>query len=304
MLRAILLMTALGSLVPLGAARAEDAASGAPHPAPGMSADGTGGSGGGAELPNLKGLTLFLDAGHGGLVEGAIGVHGEKEKRISLQIVLRLRDELQKAGAKVLLTRGSDVDVDLWDRMAWANRAHADLFLSVHCNAVPPQESGRALSHGVETYFLSADATAEQAQRVVALENGEARRLKRSADPLASILDDLAQTEAHHDASALAYAVHQHLVKDLGAADRGVQQAPFVVLMGAQMPAVLVEVGFLTHPAESKLLASEAYQSRIASALLAGIAAFVEERRHKPSNEVSPPATGGGDAKAATAPVR
>ncbi|MGC4117016.1 MAG: N-acetylmuramoyl-L-alanine amidase [Myxococcales bacterium] len=243
--------------------------------------DAVGGSGAAAPtpapaLPKLDGLTVFLDAGHGGKLDGAVGAKGEKEKNVALAIVKRLKDELAKAGAKVLLTRAADVDVDLWDRMTKANDAKADLFVSVHLNAMPFGRA-RAITHGVETYFLSAETTDEQAQRVVAAENGETKRLKRSTDPLANILDDLAQTEAHHDASAFAYAVHQQLIEDLGAADRGVQQAPFIVLMGAQMPAILVEVGFISHPDEGKRLSDKEYQGRVASSLVQGIGAFVEE---------------------------
>jgi N-acetylmuramoyl-L-alanine amidase len=140
-------------------------------------------------------------------------------------------------------------------------------------------------THGVETYFLSAEAGGEQAERVAARENAEARKQQGSGDALANILSDLAQTEAHHDASSLAYSVHQRLVKDLGAPDRGVHQAPFIVLMGAEMPAILVEVGFLTSPVEGPKLADKAYQARIADSLVDGIAAYLGEvaNRRKPS---------------------
>ncbi len=249
--------------------------------------------------PRLGGLTVFLDAGHGGKLDGAVGPKGDKEKNVALAVVKRLQDALVKAGAKVLLTRSADVDVDLWDRMTRANEAKADLFISVHCNAMPYGRA-RAVTRGIETYFLSAETTDEQAQRVVALENGETKRLKRSSDPLANILDDLAQTEAHHHASAFAYAVHQRLIKDLAVPDRGVQQAPFIVLMGAQMPAILVEVGFISHPEEGKLLATKDYQGRIAASLLEGIGEFVEENgRHLRAADSAEP----GKAEGAKEPV-
>jgi N-acetylmuramoyl-L-alanine amidase len=220
---------------------------------------------------------VFIDAGHGGKMGGAVGVKGEPEKNVTLQIARRLRDALQKRlSATVLLTRDADVDVDLYERMAKANAAKAQVFVSVHCNAMPlgPVRGG---ARGVETYFLSAEATGEQAARVAARENAEAHKQQASGDTLAGILADLAQTEAHHDASALAYAVHQRLVKDLGAADRGVHQAPFIVLMGAQMPAILVEVGFITSPLEGVWLSDKAYQEKIADALVDGIAAYLGE---------------------------
>lgn len=251
-----------------------------------VSTEGTGGSGAAPAS-----FLVVVDAGHGGKQDGAVSPRGEKEKNVALQIARRLKESLEKAGAKVLLTRDADVDVDLWDRMPKANGSKAELFVSVHLNAMPVGPS-RAVTHGIETYFLSAEATGEQARRVAAQENGEARRAKVGTDPLANILEDLAQTEAHHEASALAYAVHQRLVKDLGAADRGVQQAPFIVLMGAQMPAILVEVGFLSHPAESRRLSDKDYQGRIADSLVAGIAAFREDvaRRRKAPEAAAKPA--------------
>lgn len=265
-------------------ARAQDAGASAA-----AEKDAGGGGATAASLPRLGGLTVFLDAGHGGKLDGAVGAKGAKEKNVALAVVKALKDALAAAGAKVLLSREADVDVDLWDRMTKANDAKADLFVSIHCNAMPYGRA-RAITHGIETYFLSAETTDEQAQRVVALENGETKRLKRSTDPLANILDDLAQTEAHHDASAFAYAVHQRLVKDLGAADRGVQQAPFIVLMGAQMPAILVEVGFISHPEEGKLLSDKDYQVRLATSLLAGIGEFVAENgKHLKAPEAPAP---------------
>ena len=257
-MHALLLVALLAAPVSVAA---QDAASPAPD---------------GGELAR-RGPVVWLDAGHGGKIDGAVGRQGEKEKDVALQIAKRLKEELEKKlGATVGLTRDGDQDIDLTDRMLQANDAHADVFVSVHCNAMPPGWT-RSVTHGIETYFLSAEATGEQAARVVALENAEARQAKASGDPLANILSDLARTEAHHDAAALAYAVHQRMVKDLGAPDRGVHQAPFIVLEGAQMPAILVEVGFLTHPAESKLLSDKAYQGKIAASLTAAIAGFLED---------------------------
>ncbi|HEY3448180.1 MAG TPA: N-acetylmuramoyl-L-alanine amidase [Myxococcales bacterium] len=298
MLRSTLCSVCLLILVPL-AARADDAGPAAVAAAP---QEAVGGSGA-AAAPRLDGLTVFLDAGHGGKLDGAVGAKGEKEKNVALAVVKRLREELVKAGAKVLVSRSSDVDVDLWERMTKANDAKADLFVSIHCNAMPFGRV-RAVTHGIETYFLSAETTDEQAQRVVAQENGEAKRLKRSTDPLANILDDLAQTEAHHDASAFAYAVHQRLIKDLGAADRGVQQAPFIVLMGAQMPAILVEVGFISHPEESKKLSDKDYQGRLASSLVDGLGAFVEENGKHLKAADAPASKAVEPKKAAEAPAR
>ncbi|MBI5547907.1 MAG: N-acetylmuramoyl-L-alanine amidase [Deltaproteobacteria bacterium] len=252
--------------------------------------DGVGGSGK-PLLPAHERPIVWVDPGHGGKMEGAVGHKGVLEKAVALQISKRLEEELARSlGARVLLSREGDQDVELSERMRRANEAGAQVFVSVHCNAMPLGPT-RAHAKGVETYFLSAEATGEQARRVAAAENAEARKVKASKDPLANILDDLATTEAHRDASALAYAVHQQLIKDLGATDRGVHQAPFIVLMGAQMPAVLVEVGFLTNPAEAALLTDKEHQGKVARSLAAGIASWLDEvaRRRMPLEQLEPP---------------
>lgn len=231
---------------------------------------------------------VYVDPGHGGKQDGALGLKGDKEKAVTLQVARLVREALEKKlGAQAVLTRTADVDLDLPERIRRANEARADLFVSVHCNAMPVGPL-RARARGVETYFLSTEATGEQAERVAAAENAEARKTKASADPLADILEDLAQTQAHHDASVLAYTLQEKLVAALDVPDRGVHQAPFIVLMGAQMPAVLVEVGYLTHPTESKQLVDKAWQAKIADGLVAGIGAFLAERSRLPTPPVAP----------------
>lgn len=216
---------------------------------------------------------VCIDAGHGGAKPGALGPRRQREKDLALQIALRLKEELETSRlSRVLLTREGDADVDLHDRPQMANAVEADVFVSVHLNSVAQGAQTRA--HGVETYFLSAEATGEQAARVAAQENAEAPRATTPQGDLAAILADLAQAEAHRDASALAYAVHEKLVHETGAADRGVHQAPFMVLIGAQMPAILVEVGYLSSPAESERLADKRYQAKVARGIAAGVRAF------------------------------
>jgi N-acetylmuramoyl-L-alanine amidase len=223
------------------------------------------------------GPKVCIDAGHGGKKPGAVGPRKQLEKEIALQLALKLKAELQKKlGATVILTRDNDSEVDLSDRIRKANEAGADLFISLHCNSTPiGPRHGKA--KGVETFFLSAEANGEQAARVAALENAEARSGGEPGDALHSILNDLAKSEAHREASTLAYAVHDRLVKDLQAVDNGVHQAPFVVLMGAQMPAILVEAGFLSNPAESRELSSSAYQAKIARSVAEAVHGFLEE---------------------------
>jgi N-acetylmuramoyl-L-alanine amidase len=216
-----------------------------------------------------------LDPGHGGDKEGAIGPDGVREKELALQIARRVAARLRKQGARVVLTRTGDVAVPLAERAALANAVRADLFVSIHLNAMPG--AARAHAHGVESYFLSADATDASATAVAARENAD--RIAGEAvldpnDPVSGILQDLADTDALSESSRLAYALHERLVGRLGAEDRGVKQAPFYVLAGARMPAVLLEVGFVSHAAESRRLATPAYQEKVADAIAEGVAVW------------------------------
>jgi N-acetylmuramoyl-L-alanine amidase len=173
------------------------------------------------------------------------------------------------------------VSMPLAERAALANSLQADLFVSVHLNSMPTP-AARRVSQGIETYFLSADASDASASAVAARENADrlAGEPEPSADdPVAGILQDLENTESLAASSRLAYVVHQKLVAQSGAQDRGVKQAPFYVLAGARMPAVLVELGFLSHRAESKKLCDPAYQERLAEAIADGIAAWRKAQR-------------------------
>ncbi len=226
-------------------------------------------------------FTVVLDPGHGGEQEGALAPDGAREKDVSLAISRRIAARLKRLGAKVVLTRTGDISVPLANRAAIATAIRADLFLSVHLNSMPTPEQRRH-SHGVETYFLSADATDGHAKAVAARENAD--RLAGEPgpdpdDPVAGILDSLQDAASLQASSKLAYAVHEKLVARLHAEDRGVKQAPFYVLAGARMPAILLELGFISHPAEARLLRSREYQDRIAAAVTDGIRAFRLETR-------------------------
>lgn len=226
-------------------------------------------------------LTVVVDPGHGGEQEGALSADGAREKDLSLAISRRIAARLKRMGAKVVLTRTGDIGVPLANRAAIATAIRADLFLSVHLNSMPTPEQRRH-SQGVETYFLSADATDTHASAVAARENAD--RLAGEPDPdpddaVAGILDDLQDAASLQASSRLAYAIHDKLVGRLQAEDRGVKQAPFYVLAGARMPAVLLEVGFLSHHDEARKLRSREYQDRIADAVAEGIRAFRAETR-------------------------
>lgn len=233
---------------------------------------------------------ICVDPGHGGSKNGAIGPANRKEKDVALEVSLRLAKELEsKLGAKVVLTRDEDVEVDLEERVRIANQARADVFISIHCNSMPTARA-RRLAHGMETYFLSAEASGEAARDLAARENAEQVKREEKTDPLAFILDDLARTQAHQDASRLAYTVHQKMVGRAKANDRGVHQAPFVVLMGAEMPAILVEIGYISHPRESKKLVQAKYQQQVAESLAEGIGEFLEQIGKRSGGDAPPQA--------------
>jgi len=235
-------------------------------------------AGSGVEATPLR--TIVLDAGHGGHDSGAVGPTGLMEKELVLDVTRRAARLLERElGLKVLLTRDRDVFVPLRDRTSFANRQRADLFVSIHANA--HRQSG---TDGVETYFLSSEATDNAARQVAALENGvvklegsTARGAGGKADIVKTILWDLAQSEFQVESERLAEIVHDSMARSLRIGNRGVKQAGFYVLGGAAMPAILLEVGFVTNPREERKLKEPRYRREIARAIVAGLA---EYKRH------------------------
>ncbi|WP_242395507.1 N-acetylmuramoyl-L-alanine amidase family protein [Anaeromyxobacter oryzisoli] len=226
-------------------------------------------------------FTVVVDPGHGGAQEGAISPRGLRESDLTLEIARRLGARLRRMGARVILTRTGDVTVPMANRAAIANASRADLFVSIHLNSMPTVES-RRVTAGVETYFLSADATDTHASAVAARENADRLAGEPEPDPddtVGAILASLEDAASLDASSRLAYRVHERLVAALGAGDRGVKQAPFYVLAGARMPSVLVEVGFISNEAEAERLRSKAYQEKAAAALADAIATFRQETR-------------------------
>jgi N-acetylmuramoyl-L-alanine amidase len=219
---------------------------------------------------------------------------GLQEKDIALQISRRVRAHLeQDLGAQVLMTRDEDLSLPLPERVEFSNKQRPDLFLSIHCNAMPTKRT-RARVQGVETYFLSANASNSTARAAADRENAEApsTRQARQDSTLALILEDLERTETHQDSSRLAYAVHPKLIAATGGLDRGVLQAPFYVLNGVEAPAVLIEVGYLSHPEEGSRLGRPDYQETLATAIAAGVRSFLSEVRQRdtPRSPVATPA--------------
>ena len=216
---------------------------------------------------------IVVDAGHGGSETGATGPAGLLEKDVTLDVAKRLQAGLsRKLGVKVILTRDDDRQVSLDERTAIANHERADLFLSVHVNASLAREA-----RGAETYFLSTQATDDESRAVAALENNSLGvETPPAGSGLGLVLWDLAQTLYLAESSRLAETIQQNLNEALRIESRGIKQAPFKVLMGATMPAVLVEIGFITNPEEENRLQDGAYRDRIAGAIIESVAAFKE----------------------------
>lgn len=230
----------------------------------------------GPARPTLAFDTIVLDPGHGGSETGAIGPAGNQEKDITLLIAQTLAARLREAmPVKVVLTRDADQLVTLDARPALANQNKADLFVSIHLNSWFDPEA-----HGAETYFLSLDASDRRANASAETENRE--RSPREVgggegDPLADlelILWDLAQTRHLQSSEKVAKIVQGELNEALGLTDRGVKQAPFRVLMGAAMPAILVELGYVSNPDEESKLRDPAYREQLAAALVRAIAQY------------------------------
>jgi len=211
------------------------------------------------EAPGIR--TIVIDPGHGGKEVGAVGSGGLLEKDVTLAVARKLAASLSaRTGARIVLTREDDTLVSLDERTAIANQYKADLFLSVHMNAAVVKDA-----KGSETYFLSLEASDELAKKAAETENASA-----AADPasdLKLILWDLAQQAYIEESSRFAQAIQEEMNAASSIANRGVKQAPFKVLVGATMPAALVEVGFISNPEEEAKLQSEEFQNRMVAAL-------------------------------------
>lgn len=215
---------------------------------------------------------VAIDAGHGGEDRGARGGRGLIEKELVLDVARRVARRLQDGGIRVVLTRDEDVFVPLEHRSARANDARADLFLSIHANSAE-----EAAPRGFEIFFLSLDASDEDAERVAARENralGVKPQVTPIGDPLVAVLGDMAVSEYMQESDAFAKLANDQLAELSPGISRGVKQAPFVVLMGVQMPSALVEIGFLSNPEEEKALRQARRRDQIARALSQAVLAF------------------------------
>jgi N-acetylmuramoyl-L-alanine amidase len=212
--------------------------------------------------------TIVIDPGHGGKEVGAIGPGGLMEKDITLAVARKLSAALQsKINARVVLTREDDSLVSLDQRTAIANQYKADLFLSVHMNAAVVKGA-----KGSETYFLSLEASDELARRSAETENASTTAaIANPSTDLKLILWDLAQQEYLQESSRFAQVIQEEMNRATSVQNRGVKQAPFKVLIGATMPAALVEVGFITNPDEETKLKSDGFQDMMVDALVRAV---------------------------------
>lgn len=219
---------------------------------------------------------IVIDPGHGGIETGARGRFGTLEKDLTLAIGLKLAQIIkQRRASNVVLTRDRDVEVSLDDRAAIANNNKATLFISIHVNS-----SFRKGAAGPETYFLSRNATDEEARRLAFLENTseelDSNIEADDEDVIRMILWDMAQAAFLKQSSELAEDIQNALNVVWKTGNRGIKQAPFKVLTGVACPAVLVEVAFLSNPLEERRLLTEEVQMRVAEAIYEGLAQFLK----------------------------
>ncbi len=215
---------------------------------------------------------IVIDPGHGGKDPGAIGPKGLLEKNVVLAVGKSLARILkEKYNMEVILTRDKDVYIPLEERTAIANSNSADLFISIHANA-----SRRRSAKGIETYILNWTSD-EEAIRVAARENAISfKKMKQSQSELQMILQDLARDDKKDKSMKLAYNVQNSVVDILShdynkIIDLGVKQALFYVLVGAEMPSILVEISFISNREEEKRLSQKKYRGKIAEAIAKGV---------------------------------
>ena len=220
--------------------------------------------------------TIVIDPGHGGAESGAVSARGTQEKDLTLALARSLKRRLEsRLAVRVILTRSQDSELELEERTAIANQNKADLFISLHLNS-----SLGAEAYGAETYFLSLEASDEAAASAAEAENqysGVESAPAAEGDPLYDLqlmLWDLAQSKHLAQSQNFAKLVQEELNTALGLRDRGVKQAPFKVLNGAAMPAVLVEFGFLSNPDEEKKLNDANHRGELVEAVVRAVGRY------------------------------
>jgi N-acetylmuramoyl-L-alanine amidase len=267
--------------------------------AAGSTADGPGTT----AVPNAWGLVrrhrVTIDPGHGGVDPGNPGrffPRGVQEKHVTLQLGLLVRDELERRGIAVTMTRTRDTLIDLRDRGRFCT-ADCDLFVSIHVNSLEPAP-GYTTVRGFETYILS-EARTEDAARVARMENDAMRFEQPSLErerlsALDFILKDLQLNEHLRESARAAELVQQQLSRVHHGPNRGVKAGPFVVLNTARRPAILVEVGYSTNREDARLMTSQAGQRQLARAIADAVTRYLAEFERRTDPEASPGTTGRG----------
>jgi N-acetylmuramoyl-L-alanine amidase len=252
----------------------------APSPSPSLPRDGQ------QSLSRALGLKvgrIVIDAGHGGHDTGTIGPGGLMEKDLCLDVALRLGKMIEEGlpGAEVIYTRSDDTFIPLEERTNIANQAKADLFISIHANSSPDSSA-----RGVETYYLNFSPSSE-AMAVAARENATAQS---SVHDLESLVQRIARNEKIEESRELASDIQDSLAERLervnkNIRNRGVRKAPFVVLIGANMPSVLAEISFISNPSDEVALAKPDGREHVAEGLYKGIQAYLQSTNSLASNQ-------------------
>jgi N-acetylmuramoyl-L-alanine amidase len=218
---------------------------------------------------------VVIDPGHGGKDPGALGyLKNVQEKDVVLDIALLLGEKIEsELNCEVIFTRRNNRGISLEERTALANTKNADLFISIHANAHKDRDA-----YGIETFYLNL-ATDDESIRVAARENATS---EKNISDLHSILSDLMQNAKINESSRLASYIQGSLVDGLGKKyrqikDNGVKKAPFYVLLGAQMPAVLIETSFISNERECKRLTDKNYQNHLCNGIVNGIRQYIRE---------------------------
>ena len=232
-----------------------------------------------ADLFDLKVQTIVIDPGHGGIDPGATGQRGLKEKDVTLDIARRLRDKLATFGEyRVLLTREDDRKVFLKERVAFAKENRADLFISIHINSLPP---GAGSLNYVETYYFGPH-TDQRSLDLAEKENHDSDYVMGDFRQVIARIGDTLKTE---ESKKLASSIHTHLFNDLKRRNRdlidaGSKTGPFMVLLGVEVPSVLVEVSCISNKAEESRLRRPEYRDSVADFLEAGIVEYLQRRAY------------------------
>jgi N-acetylmuramoyl-L-alanine amidase len=230
-----------------------------------------------ADLFNLKVQTIVIDPGHGGIDPGATGHQGLKEKDVALDIALRLRDKLVESGHyRVLLTREDDRKMFLKERVAFAKKHRADLFISTHINALP---AGANDLNYVETYYFGPHTD----QQSLALAEKENHGSDYAMGEFREVISRIGDTLKTEESEQLANSIQKHLYRNLSRRNRdlldaGSKAGPFMVLLGVEVPSVLVEVSCISNKAEETRLSKPEYRDSVADFLKAGIVEYLEQR--------------------------